>query len=314
MCRISPRDKQRVVASLNKELGASEKAKDDNYKFHCPFCQHRKKKLEVDISSQKWNCWVCNTKGRSILSLYNRIKVPKESKELVKSIYTNSTSKSTYVSSNDDIQLTLPKEFQSLIRPSSQFDPDYKLAKHYLNNVRGISDNVIKKYNIGYCTSGNYNGYLIIPSYDSTNQLNYFVARSFIEDNPYSYKNPPVSKNTIIFESQINWNEPITLVEGMFDAIAIRRNAIPTLGTVIPQKLMEAIFMNDVKTINMMYDADAKNRSLYYTNYFMANDIEVKNIIPETGDPADIGFKGVHDLFRSQNNTTWEDVVFSKLG
>ncbi len=34
----------------------------------------------------------------------------------------------------------------------------------------------------------------------------------------------------IPFEIFINWNSPIIRCEGMFDAISIKRNAIPLLG------------------------------------------------------------------------------------
>jgi hypothetical protein len=37
-------------------------------------------------------------------------------------------------------------------------------------------------------------------------------------------------KNIIGFENMINWNVPIVLCEGAFDAIAIKRNAIPLFG------------------------------------------------------------------------------------
>ena len=64
-----------------------------------------------------------------------------------------------------------------------------------------------------------------------------------------------------MFENQINWNEPITLVEGVFDAMAVKRNSIPILGKFIPTKLNEAIFKNRVKNINILLDEDAQQQA-----------------------------------------------------
>ena len=42
-----------------------------------------------------------------------------------------------------------------------------------------IDDSDILKYNIGYCDDGLYSNRIIIPSYDSDGQLNFFVGRAF---------------------------------------------------------------------------------------------------------------------------------------
>ena len=104
---------------------------------------------------------------------------------------------------------------------------------------RGIRPADIVKYNIGYCEGGEYSNRIIIPSYDSEGVLNYFVSRA-IYDGPMKYKNPKVSKDVIGFDLFINWKEPIVLCEGVFDAITIRRNAIPLFGKTI-QKIRKQV-------------------------------------------------------------------------
>ena len=102
------------------------------------------------------------------------------------------------------------------------------LVKKYLYE-RGLTNNDFIKYQIGYATSGDFGGRVIIPSFSESNQLNYFIARSY-DGNFYKYRNPEVSKDIIFFENLINWETPIILCEGVFDAMAIKRNAIPLLG------------------------------------------------------------------------------------
>jgi ribosomal protein L37AE/L43A len=43
--------------------------------YFCPFCSHYKRKLEVNVRTQDWHCWVCNSCGRSIRSLFYKLKV-----------------------------------------------------------------------------------------------------------------------------------------------------------------------------------------------------------------------------------------------
>ena len=312
---ISIRDKQKVLSTLNSVLGSSSKGKDDNHKFHCPFCKHRKKKLEIDLSSQDWHCWVCDAKGRTIPSLFKRLRVKNNRTQEVYQIYKGTYQKSSFPKESDDTPtVNLPIEFTPLYKPpKSKFDFDYNNAKHYLKQ-RGIGHRLLVKYEIGFCSYGDYGGYIIIPSYDFGDRLNYFIARTYNEENPYKYKNPPVSRDVIVFENHINWNEPITLIEGAFDAISIRRNAIPTLGKVIPDKLMNRIFMSGVKHINIMFDRDAYKKSLEYTNYFIQNGITVNNIIPESEtDAGELGFQKVTQLIKNSKNTDWDDIIRSKL-
>jgi hypothetical protein len=61
------------------------------------------------------------------------------------------------------------------------------------------------------------------------------------------YKNPPISKDIVPFELFINWSSPLILVEGMFDALAVKRNAIPLLGKHIQKALMKKIVTSEVK-------------------------------------------------------------------
>ena len=145
--------------------------------------------------------------------------------------------------------ISLPKEFISLGESPKGFNPEYKHAIHYLTQ-RGIGIKDIIKYNIGYCKEGLYGQRVIIPSYNSDGSLNYFVSRSYCPENKMKYKNPPISKNVICFDSQVNWNEPIILCEGVFDAITIKRNAIPLLGKFPSRILVEKIFMSGITAVS----------------------------------------------------------------
>ena len=180
-------------------------------------------------------------------------------------------------------------------------------------NSRGITKEDIIRYNIGYCDSGLYSGRIIIPSYDSNNRLNYFIARSVFDEEKFKYKNPPVSKNVIMFENQINWDEPITLVEGVFDAMAVKRNAIPLLGKFIPQKLNDSIYKRGVSKINILLDEDAQEQALRYTMQLQNQGIDTKNIVPSTKDASDMGFSQVNTILKESKETQFSDIISQKL-
>jgi DNA primase len=308
---LSGKNKIVVISILDTTLGVGSSLKGNEQVHHCPFCHHHKKKLQVNLDTQQWHCWVCNSKGRSISSLLRKLNVDKRDLDRLHKIYGDEP---TYSPTDEYvIKLQLPKEFKQLhFKPSGSFNPVYNKAIHYLSQ-RGIKESEIVKYNIGYCEDGLYGGRIIIPSYDTNGELNYFIARSFYEDENMKYKNPPVNRDVIVFENQINWNEPITLVEGAFDAFSVKRNVIPLLGKFLLSKLKNKIFEKGVKEITIMLDSDAIEDSTKHTDYFMKNGIKVKNIIPTGKDAGELGYEKVNNLIKSAEETGWDTNILAKL-
>ena len=46
--------------------------------FYSPFVSHYKPKLQINVSTQKWHCWVSNNGGHSIYSLFKKLNVSRE--------------------------------------------------------------------------------------------------------------------------------------------------------------------------------------------------------------------------------------------
>jgi DNA primase len=208
--------------------------------------------------------------------------------------------------------IQLPKEFVSLSESPKGFNPEYKHAMFYLTQ-RGIGMKEIIKYNIGYCKEGLYSRRVIIPSYDLNGQLNYFISRSYYTEEKMKYKNPPISKNIIVFESQINWNEPIILCEGVFDAITIKRNAIPLLGKFPSKQLVEKIFMSGVSDIVISLDNDAINEALKAAEYFRKQGINVKMMYLRDKDASDMGYEKFYEELTKTKEFSSEELLLSKI-
>jgi hypothetical protein len=308
---IIGKTKLTVITILDGVLGVGTSMKDSEQSYHCPFCHHPKKKLQINLNTQKFHCWVCDAKGNRISSLLRKLKVDVKIIQKIKDIYGDDDYN---YNPNEDYpeKLELPKEFKQLYIKPKSINPHYNHAISYLNR-RGIGMDLIVRYNIGYCDCGDYGGRIIIPSYDGDGELNYFIARSFYEDSKMKYKNPPVSRNVIMFENHINWSEAITLVEGAFDAFSVRRNVIPLLSKFILPKLKTKIKEMGVKKVNILLDPDAIQSSVKHTEYFLKNGIEVNNIILTEGDAGELGFEKVNKLIKESKETKWDDLILTKI-
>lgn len=300
-----------LVSLVDSVLGKGKQTARGNYAYHCPFCKHHKPKMEVNFTENKkghnpWHCWVCNTRGKTIPNLFKKVEAYDKIAKAKELIPQGSFVEETIVR-ND---LSLPKEYIPFIdRPNSL------MARHalvYLRN-RGVTDGDRIKYHMGYCEEGEYKNMIIIPSYDAEGNLNYFTARSFEKEPFRKYKNPSVSRDIIPFEMFINWNSPLVLCEGPFDAIAIKRNAIPLLGKNIQSNLMKKIVSSKVEKIYIALDSDAIKSSLKFCERFMNEGKEVHLLEMDDKDPSELGFKRFTELIQKSTPLTLSGLLAKKL-
>ena len=300
-----------LVSLVDSVLGKGKQTSRGNYAYHCPFCKHHKPKLEINFTENKkghnpWHCWVCNTRGKTIPNLLKKVEAYDKIEEAKKLIPQGSFVEEVVVHT----ELSLPKEFTPLMD-----NPSNIMAKHALAYLkrRGVTMEDIIKYHMGYCESGEYQNMVIIPSYDGNGNLNYFTARSF-EKEPYrKYKNPSVSRDIVPFEMFINWSSPLVLCEGPFDAIAIKRNAIPLLGKNIQTNLMKKIISSKVEKIYIALDRDATKAALNFCEMFMNEGKEVHLLEMDDKDPSDLGFERFTKLIQKSTPLTLSGLLSKKL-
>ena len=299
----------RTIQILEQVLG---KSKHNNHTgeagFHCPFCKHHKMKFNIHVETEKWQCWVCSAKGRTIVSLFRKLRVSDDVMARLSKIIGKTIAKSS--SKSYDI-LSLPVEYVPLYLANTA-SPEYKNAMHYLLG-REISTDQILRYGIGYCESGRYGGMIIIPSHDSEGNLNFFTGRSYYKDANYKHNNPRVSKDIIGLDIFVNWDEPITIVEGAFDAIAAGTNAIPLFGKLMLDNLKSKILKNKVHRINIALDTDALSHSLKMAEYFMSLDKEVHIIDLGETDPSEMGSEKFRHLINESLPLTFETIMEYKF-
>jgi len=300
-----------LLGSIENILGKSHKRARGNHAFNCPFCNHRKPKLEINMQTTEegknfWECWVCQTRGQSIRSLLKQLKTPQsQAAEILKYL-----PKGTYIDYKGEQSVELPEEYQSLYEASKE-SVIANIVRTYLYE-RGLTDNDIIKYSIGYATTGNFGGRVIIPSYSQSNQLNFFVARTF-DGNYFKYKNPEASKDIVFFENLINWNQPIILCEGVFDAMAIRRNAIPILGKSISDALYKRILTSTLTDIYIALDDDAQDVAMRLAEKFTNAGFKVFNVKLQGKDPSEVGFEEFTKYIQTAEELDFSSLMMHKL-
>jgi DNA primase len=263
-----------IINTVNDILGSYEKIKDEHIYF-CPHCNHKKRKLSVNYDKNKFKCWVCMYSGNSIYFLIKRYGTYEHLKTFIAfsdtisltSIYKLFFDKESQVQKKN--KCILPDEYEFILYSDHFFA---QKALEYLYKDRGLSEEDIYKWKIGICTKGKYSGRIIFPSFDENGDCNFFVARGFLPDTKYTYLYSEINKNLVIInEANIDWNKPVYIVEGMFDAIKINNNCIPLLGKTIVveddySKLLLKLMLYNTK-IYLCLDNDLekgviKNRSL----------------------------------------------------
>ncbi len=293
---------------MSQILGDYKQFGNGEHYFQCPFCHNHKKKFAINTVKTVFHCWHCGAKGRSLITLFKRLDVsPSQLKEL-RALLPDEQIRN-YVEEETTTDLHLPPGYKPLWVSSKNIH--YLNALKYLKN-RGIAGYDIIRYQMGYAMDGPYANRIIVPSYDANNKLNYFIARSFY-DSGIKYKNPPVSKNVVMFENQINWKMPLVLCEGVFDAIAIRRNAIPILGKFVPKKLLKTMIKHQVKDVYVALDEDALTEAREIENSLSNYGMNVKLVNLDKKDPSELGFKDTWECINQAERSTFKDYIGGRL-
>ena len=268
------------------------------YLFLCPKCNHHKRKLSFNIDKNKFQCWVCGWGGNFIYAAvkeFGNFKQKNSWNQLDK-IFDHSKEGLSQQEAKQEIKL--PKEFISLTTERSS--PVYNAPREYLFK-RGISQKDICYWKMGFCVSGEYRNRIIIPSFDIEGNLNYFVARTYIDD-WLSYKNPKFKKDLIFNELNLQWEEDVFVVEGSFDAI-VAQNAIPLLGSTLREdSFIFNKIVNNCDKIYIALDSDAKKKEDKIIDLFRLYDLQVFKI--DIFPFKDVGEMTKEEFIKRKNNSS----------
>ena len=169
--------------------------------------------------------------------------------------------------------IDLPQNFQTLTGKKT------KLKEKPLRYMysRGFSNKDILLWKVGFCDYGEYQNRIIIPSFNDSGDVNFFIARSYTDD-WMKYKNPRVSKDIVFNSLNINWQEDLTLTEGVFDAMKCK-NSVPLLGSTLREnsKLFQKI-CECKPDVYLALDEDAKGKEFGIAKKLREYGIRVRSI------------------------------------
>ena len=294
--------KDKKFKILTNVLGSHYRTNNE-FLFKCPYCDHHKRKFSVNLDKGYYKCWVCDTRGKNLYRVIRRFGTNRDKsqwRDLTSEIDYNKLEDLFSEKAEEKQILEMPEGFVSLANKA--VPPTGFAARNYLRK-RGVSKQDIVWWKMGYCSKGEYEGRIIIPSFDGEGDLNYFVSRSYDRACYPKYKNPSVSKNIVFNDLFVDWSSDIILVEGVFDAIVAGRNSVPILGSTLNQHsvLLRKIVKEDAG-VYVALDPDAKKKELQIIKTLLDFDIEVWKV--NIGDNDDVGSMEKEQFQKCLGNAT----------
>ena len=275
---MSSREKLEIL----KEILGGSFASGAERLYYCPKCNHHKNKLSVNVDKDAFKCWVCDYRGSSIRRVvrsYGNFSQLKSWDRLCGKVELSSfdsllVEKLFGVQDEERQLVNLPSEFKTLT--SSNLPKSAAPALNFLHK-RGVAKEDILKWKMGYCSSGEYEGRIIVPSFDSAGRVNYFIARSY-NGEWRKYLAPPVSRDLVFNDLYVDWDDDLILVEGVFDAV-VAGNSVPILGSSLREgsALVRRVVENDTP-VYLALDADAEKKALEIIKQFLEYDVELYKV------------------------------------
>lgn len=246
----------------------------DQYQFCCPSCADDnggkpdgKYNLEVNFVIGKYHCWKCDAKGslNRLVKRYGNTELASEYVEDVKMILASMMYR---LDRYEELARMIEEEEIKLPKTFTPIGDIAQLRNGKLKTFiekRHITQEMVDIYHLGYTKweneEINFRSRLIIPSYDSRGNLNYWTGRDITGyDKRQKYLNVKADRKRIIFnEGLIEWDGDIVLVEGIIDSI-VYPNCIPLMGKQLykDSRLYETIMKKSNGNIIICLDNDTE--------------------------------------------------------
>lgn len=285
-----------------------------NISIDCPFCGLNTNKYHMAVSTTipVYKCWKCGLTGH-LLKLLERLGLSYESDGTEYLYEQSNTSLYDELRNDVHIKLELPYDYVPLDKPSASLS--CKRAMDYLLG-RGISKEKIQKYHLGFCPVGHYADRIIVPSYDSYNNLVFYVARSIFNIDK-KVLNPStqvygIGSGDIVFNIQNNLDKGVVIVnEGIFDSMTI--DSVSLFGKKMSDNQFNIIKSLPAEEIIIMLDSDATSFSYEIAErlypYKKVSVIE----LPKGEDPNSLGESFILEAIKNRNLFKPTDGMLFKL-
>lgn len=280
----------------------------------CPSCG-KEEKFGVNLYLNKTNCFRCGYHPSPIGVIMDQegLETYKEVRDFL-NMYEGATYLEPVIERIENINVILPEGFKNL-RLGDSFLA--KRARSYIES-RGFDPDEKSFQGWGYCTTGKYFGYIIIPFYIG-GKLIYFNARKFIGNGP-KYMNPDIKefgigKSLLIYNiDALSMYSDIFLMEGVFNAGTIGDNAIATGGKKISSYQLSMMLKSQAENFTLLLDPDAVEESSRLALKLHYHKKVRVIILPENKDVNDLGYEATMDIVNKVNWMNYNDLLKIKHG
>jgi hypothetical protein len=157
---------------------------------------------------------------------------------------------------------------------------------------------------------------VVVPSFDSRGLLNWYSTREVNGNRKFHPPVPPGYKKQIIpNDLNIDWSEPVVLVEGPFDWLKSVRNTIPLYGNNLSTDslLFKQIVANEIPVF-LGLDADAMSQTHRIAKSFMSHPVPVYNVsVYPYKDVGEMTKKEFEDRFNAAGSLDREEIIRQRL-
>jgi len=228
----------------------------------CPDCG-RVDKFGINLGMNRTNCFVCGYHPVPI-KLVMELEGFTEFREAWSFIgaYKGKEYLEPVVEQIKRVNVTLPEGYTNLLFGDNLLA---KNARKYILS-RHFDVNTMAYKGWGYCTTGKYLGYIIIPFYVG-GKLVYFNARRYMGAGP-KYNNPSldefgIGKSLMVYNMDaLALYDDVYLAEGVFNADTIGDDCLASGGKKVSHYQISAILKSEVKSVTLLLDPDAIKDSI----------------------------------------------------
>ena len=123
-----------------------------------------------------------------------------------------------------------------------------------------------------------------------------------------------MSRDIVVFDFFMDWDEDVVIVEGMFDAFAVQRNVTPLLGKTLTKAVKERIVKSRCKRIYIALDGGEEEDIDKAAQYIHSvGKLPYKVDLPPGEDPSSIGKDEIWNYIKSAKLIDSQDLFIKNL-
>lgn len=251
---------------------------------NCPFCElktgtaDKRQCLGLHVFTGEWHCFRCASSG-VLLDLPENVEtIERRGGEI------------------EPTKIELPEGFLPLFEEPGLSFPFTGAARDYLA-ARGLPAEVGHAAGIGVVLVGKYRGRVVVPVFDPEGRkLVGWSARSYVESPWPKYLYPTgMDRRSIVYNGAAllrDTADPVFVVEGVFDALALWPDAVACLGK--PSTPQIDAFTATRRPVVALLDGDAWRESLALMLRLRVRDHAAGSVrLPPRRDPATVDVAAV---------------------